>query len=139
MTKHVFNKETVMKNIIFAVVLLSLLAGCAHNGKEKEEDYEQRNKAMLNGLIGSPIGDLVDRVGYPDEQFLAPSGNVVYMYSLSNTTTTPVTARTYRYDYIPDTTLYSGGETITYWCKIFFEVGQDKKVLRWRLKGNRCY
>ena len=128
-----------MKNIIFAVVLLSVMAGCAHKGKEKAEDSERENKAMLDTWVGAHIDALVQKGGYPDEQFMAPSGNVVYVYSFSDTKTSPVTARTYRYERLPNTTLYSGGETITYWCKMFFEIGQDKKILRWSAKGNSCF
>ena len=128
-----------MKNIIFAAVLLSVVAGCAHKGKEKSEDSERKFKAMMHTWIGMPIDAAIKGVGYPDSQFLAPNGNMVYVYSQSNSETSPVTARTYRYNYIPDTTLYSGGETTTYWCKIFLEVGPDKKIIRWSAKGNWCF
>ena len=128
-----------MKNIILTIVLLSVVTGCAHKGKENAEDSKRKNIAMMDTWIGAPVDAVVKKIGYPDSQFLAPSGNMVYVYSYSHSKTSPVTARTYRYDYIPDTTLYSGGETDTYWCKMYFEIGQDKKILRWSAKGNWCF
>ena len=126
-----------MKNIIFVIVLLSVVVGCATHHSSDEAD-EKKYRVMLDTWIGAPVAALVERGGYPDSQFLAPNGNMVYVYSRSMNETTPMTARTYRYDYLPNTTMYSGGETITYWCKTFFEVGKDEKIIRWSLKGNLC-
>ena len=123
-----------MINII--LIFVFLVAGCATN--HKGEATEEKYRVMLNTWIGAPVDAMSKSWGYPDSQFQAPNGNKVYVYGRSMSETTPITSHKRRYNYGRGTTTDLGGETITYWCKTFFEVGPDEKIIRWSLKGNLC-
>lgn len=126
-----------MKNkaITFFVCSL-LLCGCATAAK-----YE----AVLNSWTNAEINRLTDSWGYPSGSFIAPNGNRVYVYQRGNSVTMPTTYQTntnvYGYGntaYGRSTTNVYGGETLTFWCRTFFEVDSSNIIIKWSYQGNNC-
>ena len=126
-------------NYLYVTLLTLFLTACATT-----EKYE----AILNTWVGASVNDLVSSWGYPQESFQAPNGNMVYVYSKSMNFVMP-TQTTSRYDIQSDplyglpTTVYgntttTGGQTLSYSCRTFFEVNQSKKIVSWRWEGNNC-
>jgi hypothetical protein len=114
-----------MRQIII-LIALCVLSGCATTA-----NYEK----VLNTWVGSNINSLTNSWGYPASSFVAPDGNTVYVYTSSGSYTTPV--QTTFNDY--NNTAYStGGDTLTFSCKTYFEVDCNKKIISWRYEGNNC-
>lgn len=114
-----------MKRLMLIIIAIMILTGCATT-----EKYE----AILNSWVGSDINDLMRSWGYPVGSFQAPNGNTVYVYSSSNSVTTPI--RTYSFNNVLTTT---GGQTLDLWCRTFFEIDSSKKIVLWRWEGNNCF
>lgn len=137
-----------MKKYIWLLALIITVSGCATTAKYGE---------VLDSWVGHNINELVDSWGYPSSNFTAPNGNIVYVYSKASTYTTPVTAKT-RGNIVNSTpvvmgggavvvgnsasysskTTYSGGQTLNFWCTTYFEIDNDKTIIKWRWKGNAC-
>ncbi len=121
----------------FGVVLAGVfLAGCATTAK-----YE----AALNSWVGSDANALTNSWGYPSGSFEAPNGNKVYVYQNGGSVTLPTTYQTNanvtsygNTAYGSATTNVYGGQTLNFWCKTFFEVGPDNRIVRWSWQGNNC-
>lgn len=109
---------------------LAALAGCA------SQDAYRRS---VDSWRGVDINTLVETWGYPAETFAAPNGNLVYAYVSRDTYQTPKFT-SYTYDPATRTgTGYSyGGETMTLYCKTFFETDAAKKVIKTSFEGNSC-
>jgi len=117
-----------LTSLIFVIGFSS----CATTGKYK---------IVLDSWVGSNVNQLIDSWGYPSNSFKAPNGNTVYMYTSSGSYTMPTqTISTYN---VYGNTIYgnsttSGGQTLNFWCKTFFEVNQDNIITTWRWQGNNC-
>ncbi len=126
-----------MRAKILVLMMLSLaLSACATTA-----NYE----AILNTWIGADINKLVESWGYASNSFVAPNGNKVYVYerggSFTMPTTYQTTARVYGYGnsaYGTATTNVYGGQTVTLWCRTFFEVNSSDIIINWRWEGNGC-
>jgi len=121
-----------MKKLL-AVLLCLGLAGCATTA-----GYE----AILNTWTGSNINSLISSWGYPASSFTAPDGNTVYVYQSGGQYTMP-TQTTYTGQVSPwgsysASSITTGGQTLNFWCKTYFEVNQDKIIVTWRWEGNSC-
>ncbi len=116
-----------MRNFFILVLCLGLI-GCA-----TVRGYE----TILNSWIGHDINDLVNKWGYPDS-FIAPDGNKVYVFSNSRSFRRPMYT-SMGYDAFGNATATTtGGGTATSWCKTYFEVDQNNKIIKWRWEGNSC-
>jgi len=121
-----FNKYVL---IIFTV----LLSGCATTA-----GYE----AVLRSWTGQNINALISSWGYPESSFTAPDGNTVYVYSRGGSMTMP-TQTTFSGQVSPwgsysGNSFTTGGQTLNFWCKTFFEVDNNKTIINWRWEGNNC-
>jgi hypothetical protein len=123
-----------MKKLIMIIPLL--IIGCATTA-----GYEK----ILSSWVNADISDLTNKWGYPTEQFIAPNGNRVYVYQNSNSYKTPTRYQTNanansfgNYTYGSATTQVTGGQTIVNWCRTYFEVDANNKIIRWRWEGNNC-
>jgi hypothetical protein len=111
------------------LVTVMLLSGCATT-----EKYE----AKLNRWIGHSINELMASWGYPDGSFDAPNGNKIYVYSNQSSFTTPTMTTIRPNLYGPPTAYTTGGFTRNFWCKTYFEVDNDKRIIKWSWEGNNC-
>lgn len=99
------------------------------------EGFEQ----VLNSWIGAEGKELVATWGPPDTTFDLPGGGVVWSYRSLTQYTNPVRSKTVYYE-VSNTyeTTYSGGELVTEYCNVDFELSDKNSVLRWRHEGNEC-
>ncbi|MBU2952736.1 hypothetical protein KO499_02940 [Marinobacter sp. F3R08] len=118
--------------ILFLVVTVVFLSACATTAK-----YEE----ILKTWVGSDINHLVASWGYPQNSFEAPNGNTVYMYSSSGSYTMP-TQTTTTYNAIGNTvygnSTTTGGQTLNFSCRTYFEVNDSDRIVSWRWQGNNC-
>jgi hypothetical protein len=120
-----------LRNIVF-IILVVLISACATTAK-----YE----AILNTWVGHDVNELVNSWGYPQNSFKAPNGNTVYVYGSSGSYTMPTQTNTTHN--VIGNTVYSnstttGGQTLNFWCRTYFEVDDSNKIVTWRWEGNRC-
>ena len=125
--------EKMRKNVLLATILwIFLLSGCATTAK-----YE----TVLNSWVGHDVNELISSWGYPVNSFKAPNGNTVYVYSSSGSYTMPTqTNSTYNVygNTVYGNTTTTGGQTLNFWCRTFFEVSTSNKIVTWRWEGNNC-
>lgn len=116
----------------FSIVAFSLLTGCATTA-----NYEK----ILDTWVGSDANKLVNSWGYPQSSFEAPNGNTVYVYGSSGSYTMPTQTNT-TYNVIGNTvygnSTTTGGQTLNFWCRTYFEVNRSKRIVTWRWEGNNC-
>lgn len=118
-------------------VLVALALACSLSGCATTEKYEN----VLSSWVGSDVNQLVNSWGYPQNSFQAPNGNTVYVYGTSGSYTMPQqTTSTYN---AVGNTVYgnsttTGGQTLSFWCKTYFEVDDSDRIVTWRWEGNNC-
>lgn len=117
-----------IKIITLLFVLSFYFAGCATTA-----NYE----ADLNSWLGIDAEELVNQWGYPSQQIKAPNGNDVYVYEWSATGTLPTYTTVNVYGGTIFANTYGGGQ-LTYWCRTFFEINEDGKIIQWKWEGNNC-
>jgi len=114
------------------LIFVFMIQACATT-----EKYE----AVLNTWIGHSAEQLVSSWGYPVRIFRGPNGNEVYQYDWSNNVVMPTQSYT-TVNAVGNTayanTTTSGGGVIGMSCSTYFELNEEKKVVTWRYKGNRC-
>lgn len=110
---------TLIRSITVVAALLS--AGCATNQKYSE---------ILDSWDGENVNDLISSWGPPSNEYRKPDGDL--MYTWLSVGGTQVTAN-YNH-YLNMVTANS----VTYWCKSTFTVGQDQIIKTWRWEGNAC-
>lgn len=119
------------KKLIMPIFLI-LICGCAST-----KNYEMK----LDSWLGHSANELVSSWGYPQSSLVAPNGNTVYIYGNSGSYGMPSqTNSTYN---VVGNTIYgnsytTGGQTINFWCRTFFEVNESKKIISWKWEGNNC-
>jgi hypothetical protein len=123
-----------------AVGGLLLLGACAH-------PTEAKYRALLDPWIGEPIDNLVEAWGYPTSSFVAPNGRPVYLYAYSQSYLTPTYTTSFGgvsrsifggYD-TSTTSVSTGGQIVTHYCKTFFEVGgARRKIVKITFEGDSC-
>lgn len=81
---------------------------------------------------GHPIDKLQYRWGYPQQLFIAPNGNKVYVYSREAIHTSPT--------WITPIGNYKifGGKTTTHYCNTYFEVNNNETIIKSSYEGNAC-
>jgi len=127
------SRGRITRKQILILGLLVFFMGCATTGK-----YE----AKLNSWVGHNINELSASWGYPESSFTAPNGNTVYVYARGGSMVMP-SQTTYSGQVSPwgtysGSSYTTGGQTLNFWCKTFFEVNQNKTIVNWRWEGNNC-
>jgi len=100
----------------------------------------------LDANIGKNINQVVNEIGYPDRELMAPNGNKVYVFENRRIYTTSAQFKT-----SPDekkvgnvtyvgtkTEQVSGAKTNVYECQLYLEVDDNENVIKWRTKGGSC-
>lgn len=118
---------------------LALLAGCAATvnpvtteSRATREKYE----AKLNSWLQADINTLVKSWGPPSGEFKVANGNKVYVYQ--GETSRHVPARSHPLAGNLGNFITGGDSVQIFWCKTFFEVGADNRIVQWRFEGNNC-
>ena len=114
------------------ILCIMFFSACASTAK-----YEE----ILDSWVNNNVNDLVRSWGYPKNSFKAPNGNRVYVYEWSSSYTSPTYTNTTHNlvgDTIQSNSLTTGGLTTHYWCRTFFEVGFNDRIITWRWEGNDC-
>jgi hypothetical protein len=97
------------KQIVCILIVLSFLPlGCNWQSAQIN-----RYPDIVKNWSGHKIDDLMDKWGYPQQSFMAPNGNKVYVYSWEAVYTTPIWTTP-----ITNYRIY-GGETSILYCTIF--------------------
>lgn len=109
-------------------LLALLLAACATRARMEEN---------LNAWVGRDVNALSSEFGYPVETLTAPNGNKVYVYERRASYTTAPVYQTYGKGK-ERMTIETGGQTVESWCRIFFEVNEQSRIVQWHLEGNAC-
>jgi hypothetical protein len=109
-------------------LLALLLVACATRARMEEN---------LRALVGHDVNTLSAEFGYPIDTLTAPNGNKVYVYERRTSYTTPPTYQTYGQGK-ESLTVETEGQTVESWCRIFFEVNEQSRIVQWRLEGNAC-
>lgn len=112
------------------LVSLFLLSGCATTAKYQEN---------LDSWIGQDFIKLVYAWGYPPEVTELPNGNKEYAYKREKTFYVQRTAGKESYTNKNfDKPIVVGTDEYRSWCKTFFKVDSNNKILYWRYEGNDC-
>ncbi len=109
-------------------LLALVLSACATRARMEES---------LNAWVGRSADELSPEFGYPVDTLTAPDGNKVYVYERRTSFTTPPVYQTYG-EGKDRVTVESEGQTVESWCRIYFEVDEKGRILRWHLEGNAC-
>ena len=111
---------------VFLIALF--LAACATRARMEEN---------LNAWIGRDVNMLSSEFGYPVDTLKAPNGNIVYVYERRTTYTTAPTYQTYGQGK-DSLTVETEAQTVESWCRIYFEVNEQGRIVQWYLEGNAC-
>lgn len=94
--------------------------------------------AVASRWVGAPSDKLIYRLGYPDKTIALPSGNSVLVYSDGVTAQTPMVVNTFNYGSGYSSSVVTGGQTVSRWCVLRFEVNRAGDIVRWTQEGNAC-
>ena len=133
--------DNIMKKLIkFSLLLINfcLLAACATT-----QNYEQ----VLSEWQGANVQQLINVWGYPDAGIKLPNGNSVYMYTRQQTYISPPTPMmTPTIINVPGSPMavssyngeFIGGQTVSLYCRTWFEVNPKGSIVNYRFQGNNC-
>lgn len=124
-------RKAFMKYLLSVLCLtVLLLSACA--GKEKFNE-------QLNSWNGKDINAYIRANGYPTSQQKLPNGNIVYVFSKSNTVYMPAQTQMYPTGQGTYQAFTTGGVPINKSCTIWMEANQADTIVNWRWEGNSCY
>jgi hypothetical protein len=121
-----------MKSFVLVLVSCLLISACATSNKAQ---IKADTDAWLNSLLGQNIDVVVNKLGYPLTNFIAPNGNKVFVWGKGEDKTRPMML----YRATPNSSIALGGDTQTYWCKVYFEVDASNIIIRYSYEGNYCF
>ena len=111
---------------------------------QRKDRNESRYSEICKSWIGHNINDLVDKWGYPTENFKAPNGNKVYVYYKSKTIRIPERPEQRAPGFISENMRWMfesparPAREYHLYCKTFFETDRSGKIIKVRLEGNNC-
>lgn len=112
--------------LAFSVIFLNACSSI----ETKNEAYAE----SLDKYVGQDIQLVVDDLGHADQVSEAPNGNRLFVYHDKSNQSWPSDCYYSRYA----GRMCSGGEIKERWCKTYFEVDANNKVLEHSFKGNYC-
>ena len=112
---------------------------------QRSDRNDSSYSEICKSWIGHNINDLVDKWGYPTENFKAPNGNKVYVYYKSKTIRIPGQPEWRAPPIISSEMLRWALESPArpareyhFNCKTFFETDRSGKIIKVRWEGNHC-
>jgi hypothetical protein len=125
------------KSVSFMKKLLALLAIClpvVTSCGGAQIDSDENYRIELQKYVGASGENIVADLGYADYLSESPSGNRLFVYTKSFTSTSSVNCWT---DGI-SSQVCTGGSAFEFWCKTYFEVDDENLVVDFSFKGNSC-
>jgi len=125
---NIMKEGKMSKQTVCILIILSfVIVGCNWQSAQVN-----RYSDVIKSWNGHHIDKLQYRWGYPQQSFIAPNGNKVYVYSREATYTTPTwTAPITNYK------IY-GGKTSSQYCYTYFETDNYKTIVKSSYEGNAC-
>ncbi len=124
----------ILKIILFISAIL-LIQGCATH-----ENFVKR----YNSWVGHDINHLMQEIGYPDDTYILPNKNKVYVYAKSRIYSMPsMHMMDYGYGgyYRGYYGMYGygyGNDIVQRSCKLFLETNKKGIIIKWGSRGNHC-
>ena len=110
-------------NSLISLIIILLLAGCATS-----TNYIN----AMNSWRGSDMESLIKVWGPPDNSYIAPDGNRVYVYHQQGVETVPYSS------YGDGPMALATMETYSVHCTTWFEINKQKRIVRTYAQGNSC-
>ena len=124
-------EQTMNYKFSLTILLALTISACATS-----KGYEE----LMNTWIGANVNKLMEVWGNPTGTFEEPNGNTIYAYTISSNETTQVYS-SQNFD-VPDApssgTQIRGGQSYSFVCNTYFEVNEEKEIVKVEWKGNRC-
>jgi hypothetical protein len=129
----------ITKLFVLLTVTCLLFSSCAQMMGYTSENYEK----ILDTWVGENISSLVNQWGYPNDQFVSPSGRKVYVYEQSRIIRIPTNQITdvkvkENWDSSYTVTGKRKYNTIEYVCVTWIETNDSGDIVNWRWEGNNC-
>jgi len=122
-----------MKKILkltFVVVGILAIQGCANHTKFVKK---------YDSWVGKNINHLIGKIGYPDNTFVLPNKNKVYIYERSRMYSLPSPMFGYGYSGNYGIIGYSyASDIVQETCKLFIETNKKGTIIKWGSRGNHC-
>lgn len=121
-------KEKMSKQTVCVLIILCFIPiGCNWQSAQVN-----RYSDVIKSWNGHHIDKLQYKWGYPQQSFVAPNGNKVYVYSREATHTSPT--------YTTPITNYRiyGGKTSIHYCNTYFETNNNETIVKGSYEGNAC-
>ena len=124
-------EQTMNYRFSLTILLALTMSACATS-----KGYEE----LMNTWIGANVNKLMEVWGYPTRSFEEPNGNTIYAYTVSSNDTTQI-------DFLHNPDLpdipssgaqIRGGKSYSFVCNTYFEVNEEKEIVKVEWKGNRC-
>ena len=128
-----------IKSFLLITVICFFFSSCAQMMGYTSENYEK----ILDTWVGENISSLVNQWGYPNDQFVSPSGRKVYVYEQSRIIRIPTNQVTdvkikENWDSSYTVTGKRKYNTVEYKCVTWIETNDVGDIVNWRWKGNNC-
>lgn len=124
-----------MKKLMVLCTIGIFLMGCLGIRETKREEKRLVWEAELNTWIGQSVDELVDAVGYPSREIVAPNGNTVYVFEYTDIRSVPnisyKVGEKGKIDWGPTT--YSTRQDQ---CTTYFEIDAERQIVNWRYEGD---
>lgn len=119
--------------IILIVSTIILIQGCATHA-----NFVKR----YDSWVGHDINHLMQEIGYPDDTYILPNKNKVYVYAKSRIYSIPSMSMGYGY-YGGYYRGYYGmygyeNDIVQRSCKLFLETNKKGIIVKWGSRGNHC-
>ena len=133
-------KHLILAYKMLFFILISCFGPHRHIPQPITYNTEAGFSEKMDSWLGGDANDWVRKMGPPDKVFVMPNGNKLWTYNLNVAEyITQVTATSYYNEYYDTVeTVYSGGDTITYYCKTEIEVNNAMQIVKWKSIGNNC-
>jgi hypothetical protein len=127
------------KLLVLLIVICFFFSSCAQMMGYTSENYEK----ILDTWVGENISGLVNQWGYPNDQFVSPSGRKVYVYEQSRIIRIPTNKITdvkvkENWDSSYTVTGKRKYNEIEYVCVTWIETNDAGDIVNWRWEGNNC-
>ncbi len=118
------------RTMAFAL-LAFFVVSCASGGQHQQS--HDRYLGIINTWIGHNVDELVSKWGYPQQSFLAPNSNKVWVYHRQTVTSQPQIAMP-----VGSFMVTEPAKSEVHFCTTYFETNHQGVIVRTSFKGNAC-